>query len=342
MPRACIGIVVQPKFARPVYLLKDLNRTIEIYTSGVGGEVFQGKGYLEDTDGDPEYLLATQATGYPRAHTPEGVKQEGMGFGTCLYTGLLCLATAHAEGWIAIPDLAGEGDAICSDEESRSLSATQWWQAAYGKGLTQIRNEVVPCSGDCVETQTEENVDLVQEYGRGALKRSLASEYPEVTYVNEVDVDIEREVELEDKEIRVDIYDLGRAQKKNLIACIDIVTGAISDWMHSTRLSGDGSLVDPEVILALDVSAEPAIAVRRLAILAASAGAKDHDVERMLLRSKYALDLSTFRQKIPGLVEMRANRPRVNPADASELERALAELAERRAEMGWSDLEDLP
>ena len=112
-----------------------------------GGEIaiymtdgkYMGQGYFDsETNYRTEsYAFSTMATGFPRAHTPSGVKVEGGGFGTVLYSAL-CLAS-HIDwiGEVITPDLAENGiyDGISSMPRvsppyKRSEEAEAWWSAA--------------------------------------------------------------------------------------------------------------------------------------------------------------------------------------------------------------------
>lgn len=76
-------------------------------------------------------------TRLPRAHTTYGVRPEGRGWGTTLYTALSVGAEAHALSLIPA-EMTVRGAGICSDLDARSKDATKWWRAARKRGLATI------------------------------------------------------------------------------------------------------------------------------------------------------------------------------------------------------------
>lgn len=139
--QAFLGVAVNPKTWEPVFVWRPrgASRRIQIFHYKHDGIAWRyarmGAGYLESESGK-QYLSATELTGYPRAHTPNGVRVEGMGYGTCLYTALVMLTAAASENDLKIDDCAGSGRAICSSAGTRSDEADRWWHAALRRGLS--------------------------------------------------------------------------------------------------------------------------------------------------------------------------------------------------------------
>lgn len=118
-----IGIVINPRDGIG-YEVESAYETVFIQDRVTGDSVGEGTyEYMQST--------ATTVTGYPRAHTENGVTEEGAGLGTVLYTGI-CMSAAMAskQRKYANDEFIGEG---ISSDRSRSPSARKWWNNAKTK-----------------------------------------------------------------------------------------------------------------------------------------------------------------------------------------------------------------
>lgn len=196
----------------------------------------------------------------------------------------------------------------------------------------------------------------------------------------EVRVEVRREVELEEsgrasETITVDVYTLANAEHHNLIAVRDVQRGSFLSWAANAKPDG---VADRNVILALNIAREDIRVVGKLALCARAAGATEGEVTAFLMRHRFGADVVSRRvlfeepvvpvatpvrvsprTRIPprmserrgvGLAAPAPNPPldiKRNPAPAPSaadlrmLEKHLAELEKRRADLGWADLEDL-
>lgn len=94
-----------------------------------------GMGYFDDGDHGSRY--DTSESGYPRVHTPDGVRVQKRGHGTVLYTSLCLGAKLTTEGELSL-DINPEAPGISSNEH-RSNAAEQWWRHARERGLSYRR-----------------------------------------------------------------------------------------------------------------------------------------------------------------------------------------------------------
>jgi len=130
--RLTLGLVVNPRTRLP--FLATYNET----TDRVGiwdarTLKLEGDGYYE-TDEDSEYFPPAAETGYPRVHTPSGVKNKGVGNGTALYTAL-CLGAWVEDYGLASLDVGPQSGEGISSGPGASAAAQKWWQAAETHGL---------------------------------------------------------------------------------------------------------------------------------------------------------------------------------------------------------------
>jgi hypothetical protein len=297
-----LGVTVNPKTRTPVYVTRGAykERTVDIWIVSEAAAqrrdkfyVDVGQGYLEEPGGDPDYLKATQLTGYPRAHTPNGVKREGIGLGTCLYTGLVMLATAAEESDLAVPNLAGSNAGICSDRDSRSPSATRWWRRAKQIGLTT--SEEGDVDGDeHDEEEIEEDEDLTNYMnlaGRRRVFELIANEMDNHGEWRPSDIELRgtvtRTVSRGGGYVVADIFTYESAVEHNLIAVRDVEVGTPIVWARNTA----GALETyKDVILALNVAHEDTLMVAKLARLAQEGGATDRELAAFMMRARFGID----------------------------------------------------
>ncbi len=298
-----LGAVVQPKTKSPVWVQRKAHtfRTVNVLVPGASSNgiyVIEGEGYLDGGDMGAEYLNATKVSGFPRAHTPEGVRSEGRGFGTCLYTGLVLLATAIEDDEIypGVVRFPGSGYGICSDEDTRKRAASDWWEAAVNRDLAQQESGSVDGS-DNTSTETVEDVDLsdyVPSRRWSAVLNEVSDavhEYSDGWSPSDIRIrgDLEREVPGEDAEVTADYYTLDSAEKHKLVVVRETREGMLMEWGKDPNIVADAYYKD--VILALNVVDQSPILVGKLAAGARAAGATEAEVTAMIMRNRYGIDL---------------------------------------------------
>ncbi len=145
-----LGCVLNPKTNLPCPVYKEKTRTVEVYDPGLDGK--EGNGYFDDGDHGTEYS-ASEQSGFPRVHTPSGVKTRRAGYGTVLYTGLCLAAKLEDRGYLKLAtNVAGAG---ISSNANRSNAANAWWSAA--------KNEFDLAYSVEVEGQEEEEEEEYEE-----------------------------------------------------------------------------------------------------------------------------------------------------------------------------------
>jgi len=303
-----LGCVVNPKTLEPVWVMRRSAsyRTVSLlYRGQYHLYTSVGEGYLDGGDMGAEYTIPVDITGFPRSHTPDGVKVQGAGFGTCLYTGLVLLASAIQDDELQpqarhAAVMPGRGYGICSDEESRSMAATRWWRQALHLGLTQqevgeVEKEV---ETDETDTETREDEDLTDYMGtrreraimddiRDAVNSDGEWAATHISIRGDVEREVPRESETDEVSVTADYYTLSSATKHRLVALRQTFDGDLMAWGKSPSM--DGTFVK-EVILALKVSNDDPILVGKLAACARDAGATEAETMGMVLRNRYGLD----------------------------------------------------
>lgn len=304
-----LGVVVQPKTKQPVYIQRreGTQLTIEIVSKFAGAYKPMGSGYLNDMD---DYAGATEITGLPRAHTSSGVEVRGGGYGTCVYTGLVLLATAEHDKQIFVRDLIGSGYGISSTaSDSRTPSATRWWDASKRRGLTSREEGTTSPGDDDPEYETEEITDEnAKDYLSTRTHRELvtAVENAFERYGSEwrvtdvtIKVDLERDVATDEsgrseQEIEVDFYTMDSAEKHKLVVCREIQVGDFMRWGNTTNFSSQFHGFK-DVILALNVSGEDVRLVAKLALAARAGGATEKEITAMMMRNRFGVDVISRR-----------------------------------------------
>lgn len=316
-----LGIVINPKLNEPVLVAVEGDGDVGIFSLRTGVRIGTGS-YERD---DPDYLRPAEVTGFPRVHTPAGVKPKGKGYGTCLYTGLCVGAHMNAENEIDIRT-DQDGDGISSESESRSVSADAWWNRAVELRLADRETTEV----------TEEDL----EFGYDDLSDCEDGEGRKVT-ISQAIGDVTTEVE-------VDTYVFSTAESANLV----LVTMAIEFRPSPSRLDMSGSLkalwktivedegygieeIDTEAILAADVRNLSADAVNLFTAIMSAEGVDDEDIDALRLRAELGLD--------PSVPIRQMHLPFTpNPAERSELHELNEQTEELRDRVGWSRLASLP
>ncbi len=297
-----LGVVVQPKTKEPVFVQRTpfRDRTVDILAIDGKGYLVVGVGYLEER-GATEYLRATEITGYPRAHTPNGVIRErhGQGYGTCLYTGLVMLAAAADRKQLEVLDMAGRGAGICSESESRSDDADRWWNAAYERDLTHQMEGDAPEETETEELEDEDVSDHVSSRGWRTIESVIHDQmidHSEWSIAGGVRVtaNLQREVPTDRSgdAITADYYRLTDALGHHLVAVEDVAVGNVMTWARrSSNPTESGGRIHKDVLLSLNVTHQDLTVTARLALLAKQAGATDSEVTEMMMRNKYGTDI---------------------------------------------------
>lgn len=148
-----LGCVLNPKTNLPCPVYKEKTRTVEVYDPLL--EDKEGAGYFDNGDHGASYS-ASEQSGFPRVHTPTGVKTRKAGYGTVLYTGLCLAAKLEDRGYLKIDTrVAGAG---ISSNENRSNAAEAWWRAAKNEFDLAYSVEVEGAEEE-EEEEYEETID---------------------------------------------------------------------------------------------------------------------------------------------------------------------------------------
>ena len=311
-----LGIVVNPKLKQPLLAVTDGEYVSIRSLLEESFLVRIGRGYPSENR-----EAASSSTGYPRVHTPDGVRPQGLGYGTSLYSALCLGAHLDFEDSVRIR-MSKRGNGICSDSRDRSGEADQWWSAAVRRGLADEETDE--------DTRKEENVDVTSDVDTDDLQRLVGSDERVVSYVNTVSVDFE---ETESLTFEYVTYDS--------LTNYSLVCGEVTYKVERAPAGDDVSMLwhavldEPDIIgstyedalLALDVRGLHEDAISLLSLLYLSEGLKDHDVDAMQERWRQDLD--------PDAEVRQGHLFRANAAGMADV------LSARRATR-WSELESLP
>lgn len=313
-----LGLVVNPRLKQPLLAVTD-GEYVSI-RSLLADSFLQriGRGYPSEDRED-----ASTVTGYPRVHTPDGVRPRGMGYGTSLYAALCLGAHLDIEDVIDIKT-SKHGDGICSDTRNRSQDADQWWSAAVRRGLAD-------------ETTTdheerEENVDVTSDIDADDLQNLIGGDSRQVVYVNTVNVDFEEIETLTFEYVTYDQltrYSLVCGEVVRKMPSAKLYVGEDVSWLWHEMLDDPdiiGSTYD-EALLALDVRGLHEDAISMLSLLYLANGLEDEAVDAM--RERWRNDLDPDDDVAQGHL-FRANAA------------GIADVIAAREASGWHDLEDLP
>lgn len=320
-----IGIVVNPKLKSPVLVVWD-GGEIEIWNlQRDGGRI--GLGSYEDSD--PTYLRAAYVTGFPRVHTPSGVRPRGKGYGTSLYTALCLGAHQNSEHVLNLGTDQFEGDGISSDAETRSPAASAWWDQAKKLGLAdevedyQTEEDVEFDGSDLSCEFSDGNVDI--DYARGSVTRLVVADtysYSDATRADLVVASFEIDLPAQ--------FYVGTGADRTLNP--NALRGM---WKAIQEKDGTVHDLESNALLALDVRDLEPQAVNLLSAIGAEWGVEDADIDALRIRAELNLDPS-----VP-LKQMRLPfKP--NAAEASEIQTILDQTQRLRAKLDWERLSSLP
>ena len=350
-----LGIVVNPKSAKPVFVQREdaTQATIQIFTAdGYGDYRYMGTGYLDSGDDESRYAVGCHATNIPRCHTPDGVQETGTGYGTTLYTGLVLLAKAKrtVQGMFC-----GSEASIHSIPGNRSNFAERWWRSAKKNGLAEVGYAEV--EGDPEERQ----IDLtdLSSRARSTVEGAVSDGYEDgyVSSVNSGAFDVTVDGGMD--EIEIDVITFDDLIANNLLALYSPRVGSWEQWGNLEPIDPDRDVLEKDVLLALNLSDEDDQTTTWFLRLAREAGATPEEMAQMKVRADFKIDDRTLPLPFPEPTGEPAEKPVPNPARrrrpvarrttrrnppasaTRQIEQALRDVERRRARLGWKDLEDL-
>lgn len=311
-----MGIAVNPKLKIPVLSVTDGDYFSIRSLEEEDALLRIGRGYW-----DSSQSVGGNQVGMPRVHTPEGVKIQGAGYGTCLYSSGALGAYLDDQRIISI-NSRERGDGVCSDSDNRSAEATAWWDRAVDLGVAK-RKEI---DGD---PEREEYVDL--EVDPDQLSRCLRRD--DIVYVNKVSVDIETPGE----DIIVDVLPYVHGVWNNDLVAVEFDGNEFEPsrgpdealreiWQFVLENPNFIHDANKDALLALDVRGLHPDAIDLLSLCYLQAGLRDRDVDAMRDRWENNLDPSAS-----------TRQGYLFPNGAG-----LHEVAEARRVVAWDELAELP
>lgn len=375
------AIVVNPKTGVPFFCVSDMNEDREKpshdYDIRDFNGAIQGTGYFE-TNKSSDYYVSAKQTGYPRIHTPQGVRQEGVGNGTCLYVAGSCavevLERRESEelstlGWNLNTGVKyDDRKSGVSSTQDRSEKASKWWRKAVKVGLadevdlqTARENSINDCTyGESAREGIEAGFGISIE-GHEKDELSLCANG---TYY-------------EGEDIVANVLEYDRAYEQNLVLATFLETFL---WKtddnaqyepSGVRFPARPELVDfnVEVARAVNVGVfrsydEPSEALALFGAICIAGGMKERDVMELRERFNEGYDINekavlgvddprqnpTKRSSVDpfaGLIKSYAPARRSNPARAqrgatSAIIAGAERLAEERRRLGWQKFHALP
>jgi hypothetical protein len=321
MPDHYLGLLVNPKTKGPVHVIRPSGGGVRIYGM-IDGEIKKiGDGNLE-TDEYSEYAAPAIATGYPRSHTPSGVQPRGMGYGTCLYTGLCLLAHYNHTKDLDL-ELEWDGDGISSDPNNRSHSAGRWWSAAERLELTSTEE-----GEGRVPFSDEDVTDYFSDYFSYDVPEGILGEDTEVEEIEVRDV---RASGVRVGSAEYDVYAFDNADEHNLVILGQPQVIDLDEFIETGFVVlDDWDYVNGEGIIALNVTDQPRGFVQMLMKLALAESVAKNEVQAMYERFAVDTDPVWLGGKQE---EMFAQNP--------NMEEEFEQLEAVRGALGWTELEGL-
>ena len=162
-----LGCVLNPKTNLPCPVYKEKQRTVDVFDALL--EDKEGSGYFDNFEHGADYS-ASEKSGFPRVHTPTGVKTRKAGYGTVLYTGLCLAAKLKDNGSLKLAtNVAGAG---ISSNENRSNAAEAWWSAAKNEFDLAYSTEV---EGEEVEEEESYEESIYNQSSLRIVQDSILS-----------------------------------------------------------------------------------------------------------------------------------------------------------------------
>lgn len=308
-----IGFVVNPKLARPVGVKLDRDKVIDIIVDPAApGASVMGSGSYDDGDYGEQYAWPAELSGYPRVHTPEGVKEKKKGYGTALYAALCLGAHLNHDRDVDLDALGDDDDGICS-ADPRSPSAQAWWNAAKQYDLA----EAVWFGQENVDLDV--GVDDLACVDLGAKR---------VSYVNYLNVDVETSIDV------MTFYDLASSGLAVASIVYDDPIDELAVDLQAGRAAPEEVWV--EAAEAIDVREMPE---QTLELIARMLEAADESHVANVLRLRHLLRLD------PTMGAKAAERilvPNAGRAGARAVFESLERAEALREAFGWRTLGRLP
>jgi hypothetical protein len=156
-----LGCVLNPKTSLPCPVYKERQRTVDVYDPTL--DRLEGSGYFDNYEHGAGHS-ASEQSGFPRVHTPSGVRTRKAGYGTVLYTGLCLAAKLEDAGHLKLAtNTTGPG---ISSNENRSSAAEAWWSAAKNEFDLAYSVEVEGVEGEEEEEEYEETLSSTRAISR--------------------------------------------------------------------------------------------------------------------------------------------------------------------------------
>jgi hypothetical protein len=273
---------------------------------GLDGTVI-AQGALDDGSYGAKYTLPAELSGYPRVHTNPGVEapfRAEKGWGTCLYAGAALAAHLGMNSKIPLDKVSGDRDGVCSSANSRSSSASRWWDAARNAYGLAVEENVCGAAGE------EEGSFSSSSAGRNA-KRAIEDVLGEVvsdTVSDVVSWELTAKYTIE-KCIDVDVLTYDSVSDAGLILSVGSgkETGGNSFvYLDDAELLRDFGDVSLPVMRAVNVGylrgfgkSEADDAMENLVRLTIHAGGTQADVDSMVERYNAGVDADQPRYVSP-------------------------------------------
>lgn len=340
----------------------------------------KGTGYLND-DRDYAGPTEVSGLPRSHTPSGVGEKGSGYGTALYTALALLATAGYEREITLPNLIGRGPGVSSTPSDDTRSESADAWWSGSLRRGLTNRTTGYTTGGDEDEEEESSGSIsDYVNLSGRRRIERLITDEIEmngDWRLRNwDLSVEVVKDVSSgrSSEKITVDTYRYASAVSHKLIAVRDVSVGDVMTW--AGRHTSTATDVHKDVILALNVSREDLRVVGRLAILAREGGATESEIAAFLMRNRLGVDVTsrkvTFERPVvpvatpvkvrprvaprgelvrrpgdeppvpnPPLIAKRNPPPAITASDRRAVEGQLAELEQRRADLGWDTLEDL-
>ncbi len=340
-----LGVVVQPKFLTPVYVIRKPWEDREVAIQAMVGDGLAGSalkyrevasGELDTISGNfgAKYVAVQKATKYFRCHTTGGVPAylKGLGYGTSIYTALVVFAAALIEKTIHAEHMIRDArPGICSDGATRSREADAWWDAAIDRGIAEREDTEGEEEEEEEELEDENIFSYMTPAGRDKVRQvvdEMLGDYDGwyLKHGTRLVGNIMHTVMREGEGVARDMFSLKMAETAKLIAVREECVGGLMAWAKSIprerergsgRAAWESQYEDyKNVLLALNVSREDPLVAGRLALCAQRAGATETEVTMMVMRNRFGVDSTLNPAMLMNVREVDASGPRKRVGEA--------------------------
>lgn len=376
------AIVVNPKTGVPFFCVSDMHDDVERPSHDYEIRDFnganQGTGYFE-TNRSSDYYVSAKKTGYPRIHTPQGVRQEGVGNGTCLYVAGACAVEVLEKreyedlpqiGWNLVTGVNyDDRKSGISSTQDRSVKASKWWRKAVKVGLAEeveIQSVKEHTINDCTYGESaREGIEAGFGVSIEGHEKDELSLCADGTYY-------------EGEEVFANVLEYERAYEQNLVLAtfLEPFLWDVNDNAQyepsGVRFPARPQIVqfNAEVARAVNVGVfrsydQPSEALALFGGICIAGGMKARDLDAIRERFNDGFDINpsammgvddprknpsqrTKADKFAGIVKSYAPARRKNPAPrrnaapTSAIIKSAEQLAEERRRLGWQRFADLP